>query len=127
MISMDEKRLILAYDLQMFAKDGPGGEKTEPATAKKLNEAREEGKVVKSRELSAAVDLLVLFLVLKIFMSYVAQGLIEAFGTFYTKIPDVVADNADGMTRTCSCNSDQHSAGRVEGHCKADEAGSEQI
>lgn len=98
MISMDEKRLILAYDLQMFAKDGPGGEKTEPATAKKLKEAREEGKVVKSRELSAAVDLLVLFLVLKIFMSYVAQGMIEAFGTFYTKIPDVVADNADGMT-----------------------------
>ena len=36
----------LEYDLQWFAKDGPGGEKTEPATAKKLRDAREEGKPV---------------------------------------------------------------------------------
>ena len=98
MILMEEKTLILAYDLQMFAKDGPGGEKTEPATAKKLKEAREEGKVVKSKELSAAVDLLVLFLVLKIFTSYVAQGLVEVFGVIYGKIPDIVADNGSGMT-----------------------------
>ena len=33
-------RLLFAYDLQWFAKDGPGGEKTEPATEKKLREAR---------------------------------------------------------------------------------------
>ena len=38
-------RLLFAYDLQWFAKDGPGGEKTEPATEKKLREAREDGKV----------------------------------------------------------------------------------
>ena len=44
--------LIMEWDLQWFAKDGPGGEKTEPATAKKLREAREDGKVVKSKELS---------------------------------------------------------------------------
>ena len=30
----------LRYNLQFFAKDGPGGEKTEPATAKKLEDAR---------------------------------------------------------------------------------------
>ena len=40
-------RLLFAYDLQWFAKDGPGGEKTEPATEKKLREAREDGKVAK--------------------------------------------------------------------------------
>ena len=56
-------------DLQWFAKDGPGGEKTEPATAKKLKDAREEGKVAKSKELTAAFDLITLFLVLKIFIS----------------------------------------------------------
>ena len=39
------KNQILKYDLQWFAKDGEGGEKTEPATAKKLKDAREEGKV----------------------------------------------------------------------------------
>ncbi len=36
--SIDEKNQnrILHYNLQWFAKDGEGGEKTEPATAKKL-------------------------------------------------------------------------------------------
>ena len=41
---------MIEYDLQFFAKDGPGGEKTEPATAKKLREAREKGQVAKSKE-----------------------------------------------------------------------------
>ena len=43
------KNQILKYNLQWFAKDGEGGEKTEPATAKKLKDAREEGKVAKSK------------------------------------------------------------------------------
>ena len=43
---MEERNLYLEYNLQWFAKDGPGGEKTEPATAKKLKDAREEGKAV---------------------------------------------------------------------------------
>ena len=57
-----DRRQILPYHLQWFAKDGPGGEKTEPATAKKLREAREDGKVAKSKELTAAFDLIVMFL-----------------------------------------------------------------
>ena len=40
-----QSHLIMEWDLQWFAKDGPGGEKTEPATAKKLREAREDGRV----------------------------------------------------------------------------------
>ena len=48
-------RLLFAYDLQWFAKDGPGGEKTEPATEKKLREAREDGKVAKSKELTLSL------------------------------------------------------------------------
>lgn len=94
----EKKSLILVYNLQWFAKDGPGGEKTEPATAKKLREAREEGKVVKSRELSSGVDLLVLFLVIKIFISYVSGGLFESFQTVYNRIPDIVYDNGSGLT-----------------------------
>ena len=35
--------MILEYNLQFFAKEGPGGEKTEPATSKKLSDARSEG------------------------------------------------------------------------------------
>ena len=49
---MEERDLLLKYNLQWFAKEGPGGEKTEPATAKKLKDAREEGKVAKSKEFS---------------------------------------------------------------------------
>ena len=41
-----DRTLLLEYNLQWFAKDGPGGEKTEPATAKKLSDARKEGKAV---------------------------------------------------------------------------------
>ena len=37
-----QKNLILPYNLQWFA-DGEGEEKTEPATQKKLDDARKEG------------------------------------------------------------------------------------
>ncbi|MCI5492501.1 MAG: flagellar biosynthesis protein FlhB [Lachnospiraceae bacterium] len=90
--------LLITYNLQWFAKDGPGGEKTEPATAKKLKDARDEGKVAKSRELGFAVDLIVLFVVLRIFMSYVSEGLLGSFSEVYGMIPDLVSENASGMT-----------------------------
>lgn len=53
--------------------------KTEPATEKKLREAREDGKVAKSKELTAAFDLIVLFLVLKVFISLIGNGFLEVF------------------------------------------------
>ena len=84
----EEYNLELEYNLQWFAKDGDGGEKTEPATAKKLKEARDDGKVAKSRELNSALDLIVLFLVLKIFVSYVGNNLISVFTYVYKMIPD---------------------------------------
>ena len=87
------KNQILKYDLQWFAKDGEGGEKTEPATAKKLKDAREEGKVAKSRELNSAFGLIVLFLCLKIFVSYVGQKLISIFTTIYGQMADFVSIN----------------------------------
>lgn len=89
-----EMKLILQYNLQWFAKDGPGGEKTEPATAKKLKEAREEGKVAKSKELTAAFDLIVLFLVLKIFVSMICDGFLNIFYYVYKLIPDFLSMNA---------------------------------
>lgn len=99
----EKKAFLLEYDLQWFAKDGPGGEKTEPATAKRLRDAREEGKVAKSREMSSAVDLIVLFLVLKVFISFVAENFFTAFATFYNKIPDVIDESIGGISlRTIS-------------------------
>ena len=89
-----KKRRIPEYNLQWFAKDGPGGENTEPATAKKLREAREDGKVAKSKELTSAFDLIVLFLVLKIFISHVGNGFLEVFYYVYRMMPDFVSVNA---------------------------------
>ena len=88
----------LKYNLQWFAKDGEGGEKTEPATAKKLDDARKEGKVEKSKELTAAFDLIVLFLVLKVFISFVGERLIGIFTQIYNKIPEFLEVNRGGLT-----------------------------
>ena len=92
------QNLAFEIDLQWFAKHGPGGEKTEPATAKKLRDAREEGKVARSKELTAAFDLIVLFLVLKIFVSFVAERLIGSFAYTYSLIPDFVEMNAKDVS-----------------------------
>lgn len=87
----------LTMNLQFFAQDGPGGEKTEPATAKKLKDAREEGKVAKSKELNSAFELLALFLVIKALASFFANGFIETFFNVYKKMPDVTRDSISGF------------------------------
>ena len=58
---MEQKKFYLKYNLQFFAKDGPGGEKTEPATAKKLGDARKDGNVAKSKDLVSALTLIIIF------------------------------------------------------------------
>ncbi|MCF2642313.1 MAG: flagellar biosynthesis protein FlhB [Lachnospiraceae bacterium] len=93
-----EKRICLEYNLQRFAKDGPGGEKTEPATAKRLRDAREEGKVAKSKEISSAIDLIVLFLLLKLFMSFISENFFTAFRVFYNKIPEILDESIGGIS-----------------------------
>ena len=99
-VCIDEKNQnrILHYNLQWFAKDGEGGEKTEPATAKKLKDARDEGKVAKSRELNSALDLIVLFLCLKIFVSFVGEKFIDIFSYIYENMPDFVKINEGGLS-----------------------------
>lgn len=90
----------LPYQLQWFAKDGPGGEKTEPATAKKLKEARDEGQVAKSKELNSAVDLIALFVTLKAFISFVGGSMLGNFALVYNKIPEVMRNVGDGLSNT---------------------------
>ena len=55
---------MIAYNLQFFAKEGPGGEKTEEPTSKKLSDARKEGQVAKSKEIANATGLIAMFLIL---------------------------------------------------------------
>ena len=81
--------MILEYNLQFFAKDGPGGEKTEPATQKKLDDARKEGQVAKSQEISKGIGLMALFLVLKIWTGKMGTSFLETFHTIYNRIPQV--------------------------------------
>ena len=88
----------MRYDLQWFAQDGEGGEKTEPATQKKLNDARKEGKVAKSKELTSAFMLIALFLILKIFISYIGNHLVSVFDIVYNRIGAYVNPAEIGFT-----------------------------
>ena len=63
----------IRYDLQLFAKDGEGGEKTESATPKKLEDARKKGQVAKSMDAITAVSLLVFFFLLKLLMAFLGN------------------------------------------------------
>ncbi len=88
----------ISYNLQFFAKDGPGGEKTEEPTSKKLNDARKDGKVAKSKELTAAFELITLFLVLKIFTSFIYNGFLTSFQFVYTRIPEFLEMSSFAMS-----------------------------
>ncbi len=81
--------LLFEYDLQYFAKEGPGGEKTEPATDKKKDDARKEGQVAKSKELTGAISLFAMFLVLKIFIGNIGTSFLQTFSEAYNRIPEM--------------------------------------
>lgn len=78
---------MLALDLQLFA-DGPGGEKTEQATPKKLRDARKEGQVARSRELGLCVGILALFVLLKLWVGVLGTQFMETFSMVYNRIPE---------------------------------------
>lgn len=92
-----EYRYILELDLQMFAKEGEGGEKTEEATPKKLEDVRKEGNVAKSREVVTAATLIALYLCLRFGMGFVGNGFLKCFHVFYELIPQIVDE---GLTIT---------------------------
>lgn len=80
---------MIKYDLQFFAKDGPGGAKTEPASQKKLDDARKKGQVAKSKDLSGSVILLAFFIILKVYVATMGKSLMSGFRETYTKIGDL--------------------------------------
>lgn len=81
--------LRLQLNLQFFAKDGPGGEKTEEPTSKKLEDARKEGQVAKSKEIGNAFGILALFLILKIYIGSMGTRFLELFSAVYGQIPSI--------------------------------------
>lgn len=92
------RRTYLYMNLQLFAKDGPGGEKTEPATSKKLDDIRKEGQVAKSKELITAVSLMALFIILKVYVGKIGTKLIDAFTTIYALMGKVINESSQGLT-----------------------------
>lgn len=82
----------LSYNLQLFAKEGVGGEKTEEATPKKLEDARKKGQVAKSTDLDAAFILLAFFLALKILAGWVGNSFESVYYSNYREISDIVKD-----------------------------------
>ena len=86
----EEKVLLIPYNLQFFAPDGEGGEKTEDPTSKKLSDARKEGKVAKSKEIVNGVSLLGFFIALRVFLSFAGIRIVEIFRWIYTLFPDIV-------------------------------------
>lgn len=91
------KNQRLVMNLQLFA-DGGSGEKTEAATDKKKEKAREDGQVVKSTEIVTAMMLVGMFSMLKFLGPFIIERLIviikEAFGMFhYREINIVIASD----------------------------------
>lgn len=79
--------MCIEINLQFFA---GGDDKTEPATPKKLEDARKEGQVSKSREIGMGLSLLGLFVTLKVYIGTLGQRFIEIFQAVYKRIPEFV-------------------------------------
>lgn len=94
----EEKARYRLLRLQFFAQEGPGGEKTEEPTTKKLEDARKEGQVSKSQELTTAFSLMGLFLSLKIFCGMLGNRLILSFSDTYSLISTVGAEEFNQNT-----------------------------
>lgn len=96
---MSEKTLLLKYNLQFFAEEGPGGEKTEKPTPKKKHKAREEGQVAKSIEITTAFLLVAMFSTIKIFGGNIIEQLIKFTHDMYAlfSLKEVSIQYASGL------------------------------
>lgn len=83
---------MLKYELQFFAKDGPGGEKTEEPTAKKLRDARNKGQVCKSQDIVTAFMIFGLFVTLKFLVGYVGNSFLKNFRADYSAISVIMSE-----------------------------------
>ena len=82
-------RPLIEYNLQFFAEDANGAEKSEQPTAKKLDDARKEGQVAKSQEIATAFSLLAFFILLRLLYGFMGENFQNIFGRVYDSIPNV--------------------------------------
>ncbi len=81
-IKKNKDRLIY-LDLQFF-----NGEKTEQPTAKKRDEARKEGQVAKSQEITTALMFLIAFTTLSLMSNYIVTRVISIMSNSFVRISD---------------------------------------
>ena len=74
----DEYKILIPISLTFFAEGGGEDKdsKTEDATPRKIEKAREEGQVAKSQEVSTAVSLIVMFFSLRLFGGWLYNNLV---------------------------------------------------
>ncbi|MCL2840798.1 MAG: flagellar biosynthesis protein FlhB [Defluviitaleaceae bacterium] len=82
-----QKKIMIPLNLTFF-QDSGSGEKTETATPKKRNKAREEGQVAKSQEVSTAAMLVVGFFALSLFGVGIIGGILDMFALNFQMFED---------------------------------------
>jgi len=87
-----DKTVAIPLNLFYFAESGGGGEKTEKATPKKQQKARDEGQVAKSQEVSTAIMLIAGFVGLRAFSGMMMESISGLFHIHYSMF-DTFGDN----------------------------------
>jgi flagellar biosynthetic protein FlhB len=88
-IRWDERKhksgVLIPLNLSFFAE---GGDKTEKATPKKKEKAREEGQVAISQEISTALLFIAVFIGLRTFSGYLKDNMLQIFSYGFAVIPE---------------------------------------
>ena len=79
---------LLQLNLQFFADSA--ADKTEEPTSKKLEDARKEGQVAKSQEISNAAGLFALFLMIRFYAGTLGGNFLGLFNYVYNEIPEAI-------------------------------------
>ena len=97
---MEDRHLLIQYELQFFAQEGPGGEKTEEPTAKREEDTRKKGQVAKSQELYNAISLIAIFLLMRIYGQRMADNFLNIFRWVYEALIPVIIKPENGDITT---------------------------
>ena len=89
--SYNKNKKILKMNLQFFADEGAGGEKTEKPSDYRREKAREEGQVAKSIEINTALLMVGLFFALKIGADFMYKNMSKIMIKYFGLIPDADA------------------------------------
>lgn len=90
----DHYQNLIYLDLQFFSDD-----RTEDPTEKKISDTRKKGQVARSQEMAYAVELLTLFITLKVAVSGMGERFINVFRWIFSDvIPTYIASERSGPT-----------------------------